>query len=228
MDSQPKPTFHIMTDLATDYGGENMEVRTAFPSRNHLIEALPTAQSKYPVFNTLGEAIGNAAHVLREEPSVIAVAIQKVEGKDDDEDDHDYFKLHLKGHHKFEHFKLAYRRIDEGKKHNNSVTLLRKVHSTTKSREEMFDVVSNTVGTMLNGYISVSLVLGILWGGSIIFGAGVLGLYHTYVKPLVIKSYPQVVRKIKHQAKHYGIGQKSGDDNLQSRTVSPRFYGDPF
>lgn len=200
MDSGKSHEFKIVTDSNADYAGDDMNIRESMPSRKHLWTELSTHQSKYPVYGSFDKAVENASTVLNQEKNIIAVAIHM---------DGDNFKLYFKPSHKFEHFNIACRRIGEGKKHKNDITLMRKIPVTIKTHDEMVDNVLNKVATIMDGYITASLIIGMLFGGSVIFGIIALTAYYGYVKGLVIKFYPQIVSKIYQNLNKYGFIQNN-------------------
>lgn len=181
--------FNIITEENTDYiGSINTIVRTAFPNKTYLIDALDNIHQKYPQYSTKNEALKCAKKLLLEEKTVIAVSIEEVK---------DHFKLHVKPSKKYEHMNTAYSRVAHGTKTSHSFTLLRKVPPVYKTTEDLIKHVGDVIGNMLSGYITISLVIGIIFGGSVLFNLIGLGAYHGYIKSFAEKYYNELIIKIK-------------------------------
>ena len=175
------PTFNIVTNENTDYNdSSNVDIRTTFPNKTYLTDALDNVHQKYPQYSTLLEALKYANQLLSEEKTVIAVVVEEVK---------DHFKLHVKISNKYEHMDTAYSRIAHGMKNKHSSKLIRKVVPFYKTTEDLIEHAGYVTGNLINGYINVSLVLNIVFGGSIIFNILLLGLYQGYIKSFVKKQY---------------------------------------
>jgi len=183
--------FNIVTEKNTDYNDTcNIDVRTHFPNKLYLINALDNVHQKYPQYTNNYNALKYAKQLLHEEKSVIAVAIEEVK---------DHFKLHVKCSKKYEHMDVAYSRVAHGMRNKHSTTLLRKVPPTYKTTEDFLRHGGDVIGNMLSGYITISLVSSIVFGGSLLFNLTVLGAYHGYIKTFVEKYYKKVIVVIKER-----------------------------
>ena len=191
MEFLAKRPFSIITEHDIDYsGGVKLDVRTIFPNKTYLTDAIDNIHQKYPQYSTLAEALKYAKRLLLEEKTVIAVVVEEIK---------DHFKLHVKTSNKYEHMDVAYSRVAHGMKRKHSSILVRKVASTYKTTEDMVEHTSSMIGDLINGYINVSLVLNIILGGSFMFNMIVLGMYHAYFKSFTVNYYHQLIIIIKNR-----------------------------
>ena len=191
MDFLKKAPFSIITEENTDYSdGVNTNVREAFPTKTYLLDALSSIHGKYPQYSTLKAALRYAKQLLEEEKTVIAVSVLEIK---------DHFKLHVKSSNKYEHMNVAYSRVAHGMKRKHTCTLVRKVPPTYKTTQDLIEHVGYVVGDMVNGYINISLILNIMFGGSFIFNIILLTAYHGYMKTLVVKYYSKLIIIVKQR-----------------------------
>ena len=175
------PSFNVTTHENSCYNdNSNVDIRTVFPNKTYLTDALDNTHMKYPQYSSLRDALKYANQLLSEETTVIAVVVEEVK---------DHFKLHVKTSNKYEHLTTAYSRIAHGMKNNNSSTLVMKTEPIYKNANDLVQHGGNIVGNMINGYINISLVLNIILGGSFIFNILLLCLYQGYIKSFVKKQY---------------------------------------
>lgn len=203
------PSFNIVVDENTDYDdhSSHIDIRTIFPNKTYLTDALDNVHMKYPQYSTLPEALKYANQLLNEEKTVIAVVVEEVK---------DHFKLHIKISNKYEHMNTAYSRVVHGMKTKHSSTLVRKVPSAYKTNEDFIEHAGYVTGDLINGYINISLVLNIMFGGSIIINTLLLSLYHGYIKSFVKKNYYKLVVYTKRRITRSAHDQDPQRNNTSS------------